>query len=875
MSDHRRRPNPGGEQPPGGGAAGQRPYAYGTPPEGAASYDRPAGVRETAQQPRLTRAEMRKQAQKGGGRGDTAARSAQSGPPGRGGGRGGGNGGGKGGGKGPGKKRFIDYPRYGKSGIRRWLPSWKLILTTFLIFFGSGVAAVGVAYAMTPVPNPNDLVKEQNNIYYWADGSEMTRKGATNRQVIPLANINESAQKAVVAAENETFWTDKGIDPKGIARAVYKMASGGSTQGGSTITQQYVKNAYLNQDQTLSRKFKEIFITLKINQQKSKEDVLEGYLNTSWFGRGATGIQAAAQAYYGVDAKDLNICQSAMLAGLLKGATYYDPTLSDANAKNMQERWNYVLTRMVATKSITQADRDKCGATFPKPIDKKAPANMNGEVSYLVDLADKYLASKDPSITQASIDKGGYQIYTTFQKDKVAQLKKAVDDVKSETLDSNKRDQDKYVQVGAASVVPGDGAIVAIYGGDGVENGHYTDNADTVGIPVGSTFKPFVLATAMQYGVLTKTGDDGKPVKISIDSRYNGNDMSPIYKADGTPAIGDNGQPYHQKNDDDNMPGAVTLKTAMQYSYNAPFVQLGQDVGGSNVEKMAIALGLRKESLAPNTSLTYPLGTSTPSAIRMASAYSVFAARGQQVDPYSVTKVLYQGVEKPAFNRPKNATKTVLDQPVADNITDVLQNVAENGTGKKGTQGLGRPVAGKTGTTDAGTSAWWVGYTPQLATSVGMWREEPGKPGLLSLVGTAGQSTIHGGDFPTEIFTRYMKVALADQKATDFPTADTTGTEVDSKQAPAPTPSAPPSVAPSSSPTASASSGPSPSSSASSHTPEPPASPGPSESCFLGPLCPSSGPTHSKPPRPGHSSSPPNPSSSPSDGGAGAGMPGN
>ncbi|MFB7662702.1 transglycosylase domain-containing protein [Kitasatospora sp. NPDC056138] len=824
---------------------------------------------------------MRKQSQKGGGRGD-AARSAQGGPPGgsgsggRGGGSGGsGKGGGKGGGKGPGKKRFIDYPRYGKSGIRRWLPSWKLILTTFLIFFGSGVAAVGIAYAMTPIPNPNDLVKEQNNIYYWADGSEMTRKGATNRQLVPLANISDAAQKAVVAAENETFWNDSGIDPKGMARAVYNMASGGQTQGGSTITQQYVKNAYLNQDQTVSRKLKELFITLKINQKQGKPQILEGYLNTSWFGRGATGIQAAAQAYYGVDAKDINNCQGAMLAGLLKGATYFDPTLSDSNRKNMQERWNYVLNRMVVTKAITQADRDKCGATFPEPIKKKAPSNMNGEISYLVDLAENYLTVKDPKITQASIDKGGYQIYTTFDKNKVAQLKKAVDDVKAESLNPDKQDKDKFVQIGAASVVPGDGAIVAIYGGDGVENGHYTDNADAGGIPVGSTFKPFVLATAMQYGVLTKTGDDGKPVRISTDSRYLADNMSQIYKADGSPAIGDDGKPYHQKNDDDSKPGAVTLKTAMQYSYNVPFVQLGQDVGGSNTEKMVMALGItNKKTLAPNTSLTYPLGTSTPSAIRMASAYSVFAARGQQVDPYSVTKVLYQGQEDAAFNRPKNATKSVLDQGVADNITDVLQNVAENGTGKKGTKDLGRPVAGKTGTTDAGTSAWWVGYTPQLATSVGMWREEPGKPGLLSLNGTAGQTSIHGGDFPTEIFTRYMKVAMADQKVLDFPTADATGTEVDAKGA---TPSAvpTPSATPSSSPSPSASTAPSPSTSAPSHSPDPSTEPSSTASCLLGLPCNSPSPSRSRPTRPGKPSTSPSNSPSPPDGGAGGALPGN
>ncbi|GAA2134562.1 transglycosylase domain-containing protein [Kitasatospora kazusensis] len=772
----------------------------------------------------------------------------------------------------PAKKRFIDYPRFGKRGVRRWLPSWKLILTLFLIFFGSGVATVGFAYANATVPKLKDLVNDQNNIYYWADGSEMTRQGSTNRQIVELSDISPNAQKAVIAAENETFWTDSGIDPKGIARAVYNMASGGATQGGSTISQQYVKNAYLSQQQTLSRKINEFFITLKLTQEPGgKPAILDGYLNTSWFGRGATGIQAAAQAYYGVDAKNLDICQSSALAGMLKGAGLYNPD-SPAAHQRLVGRWNYVLTRLVATKAITPDERAKCTA-FPEPIAKRPPANMNGEVSYLVDTANKYLMSKDTSITQATLDRGGYMIYTTFDKNKVAQLKQAVDDVKSETLDPQKRPStDNFVQVGAASVIPGDGAIVALYGGDGVENKHYTNNADASGIPVGSTFKPFVLATAMTDGVLTKMGPDGKPTKINPDSLYLADDMAQIYKPDGSLAIGDDGKPYHQRNDETGKQGYVTLKTAMQHSFNVPFVQLGQDVGGVNTANMAVQLGLKRESLAPSSSLTFPLGTSTPSAIRMASAYSVFAARGQQVEPYSVLKVTLSGVEQPKFTKP--AAKAVLDQAVADNITDVLENVAKNGTGTK-TNALGRPVAGKTGTTDAGTSAWWVGYTPTLATSVGMWREEPGKPGLLSLNGTAGHASVHGGDFPTDIFTRYMKAALDGQPSTDFPAAEPINQAVNSSGAPAtdaPSPSASTSASDSASPSTSApvqppSTVPSPTTS---KTQDPTVPPSSSPSCFLD-LCGSPSPSHTKhtpsSPPPSDSASPPPPPT----GGAAAG----
>ncbi|GAA1261902.1 transglycosylase domain-containing protein [Kitasatospora nipponensis] len=805
MSEHRRRSaNPGGGEQPPGGATGGRPYAYGSPPDGAPSYDTPGrpapsraggprgpqGTRETAQQPRMTRAEMRK-GQKGGRKAADASGGA--------GGPGGGKGGRGPGGKPPGKKRFIDYPRWGKTGVRRWLPSWRQWLTVFLIFFGGGVAAVGTAYAMTNVPQLKDMVHDQNNIYYWADGSEMTRSGTTNRQIVPLSDINKSTQDAVIAAENETFRTDSGIDPKGIARAVYNMASGQATQGGSTITQQYVKNAYLSQDQTLSRKLKEFFITLKINQKLTKDEILDGYLNTSYFGRGANGIQAAAKAYYNVDAKDLNPCQSAMLAGLLKGASYYDPSLSAANHERMVGRYNYVLDRMVITKALTPEDRAKCN-TFPDPGKQQTSNTMNGQVGYLVDTVNKFMVSKDPTITEAALAKGGYRIYTTFQKDKVDALSKAVDAVMAENIDPAKRpDTDSHVQVGAASVVPGDGAIVAMYGGPGFDKGQYANNADALGVPVGSTFKPYVLATAMQQGVLTQTGPDGKPMRLNEDSRYNADDLSTIRKPDGS-LVMDHGKPFKQKNDEDGPQGFITLRQAMIQSFNVPYVQLGEDVGGDNIKKMAVQMGLKDDSMPNPGDASFAIGTSTPSAIRMASGYSVFAARGKQTDPYSVTKVEYGGKPLPAFTKPQ--VKQVLDQAVADNITSVLQDVVQSGTGTKA-KAVGRPIAGKTGTTDKGTSAWFDGYTPQLTTAVSMFREDAANPKLLSLIGTGGKSSFYGGDLPTEIFSKYMKDALANVPVADFPAPEPVNTEVDASGAPS-TASPSPSASPTDSPTAAA-----------------------------------------------------------------------
>ncbi len=832
MSERRRRtPNPGGDgqQPPGGG--GDRQGAPG-PDElrsDGVGRRRPPGVRETAQQPRMGRAEMRKAAQKKGkgekgkvGRGGAAAASAAA--------------------AGPGKKRFIDYPRFGKTGIRRWLPSWKQWLSGFLLVFGCFVGLVFYLYQTTRVPELNELVNNQNTIYYWADGSEMTRKGSTNRQIVELKDISPNLQNAVIAAENQDFRTDHGIDPKGMLRAVYNMAKGGETQGASTITQQYVKNAYLSQEQTLSRKVKEFFITLKIDQSKEKDEILTGYLNTSWFGRGANGAQAAAQAYYGVDAKDLNVCQSAMLAGLLKGAAYYDPT-NPANKERAQGRWSWILDNMVKIKAITPEDRAKCAA-FPDPIPLKPSSNMNGEISYLVDTANKYVLNNDKTITQQVIDRGGLKIYTTFEKDKVDALKKAVDDVKAENLNPQKRpDNDTNIQFGSASIRPGDGAIIALYGGDGVENGHFDNNADASGVQVGSTFKPFVLATAMQVGVQTAKGDDGKPKRINADSRYLADDMSEIHKPDNSLVIGDDGKPYRQKNEDSSKHGFVSLRQAMQYSYNVPFVQLNQDVGGQNVADMAVQMGVKKESLADPKTATFPLGTSTISPIRMATAYGTLAASGKEAEPYSVTKVELNGVERPGFG--KKDAKVALEPAVADNVTDVLVNVVKNGTGSKAKE-LGRPVAGKTGTTDQNKSAWWVGYTPQLVTSVAMWREDPTKHERQSLNGTAGQESIHGGALPTDVFTRYMKVALANEKKMDFPNPQPVGSEVDSSGAPStasavPTPTmtdTPPAPVQTQPPT----------------QPSQPQPPQPTQNCVPGVDCPGDQPTHKPTKTPGPTS---------------------
>jgi membrane peptidoglycan carboxypeptidase len=739
----------------------------------------------------------------------------------------------------PPKRRFIDYPRWGKRGWRRWMPSWKLTSGLVLGFFGCLVGAAGLAYAMVSVPDVNKEVQTQNNVFYWDNNTRMVSTGHVNRQNVSIGEIPKAMQNAVVSAENKTFWTDHGVDPEGIARAVYNMARGGETQGGSTITQQYVKNSRLTQNQTFSRKFKELFISIKVGATVPKSQIMSGYLNTSYFGRGAYGIQAAAQTYYGVNASQLDPSQSAFLAALLRGPTYYDPAgnvgidpiaTPTQNTKNAEARWHWILGREVIDGHMSAADRDKYYKKgFPMPKGPQTGNQEAGQINYLVTLATQYVLNpaNKTGITRSEFEQGGYQIYTTFNKQKVNELESTVKKVRKQNINPKLRPKtDKYVQFGAASVVPGDGAIKAIYGGVNSTK-HWTDNADATGAQVGSTFKPFVLAAAMTYGK-RDPDDPEKRTKVSPSSVYNGTDELEIRKYDGSVWLDKDGNPWRQENDDHESKSRVTLRYAMEQSMNSPYVQLGMDVGTDKVKEMAEAAGINS-GFASDSVPSFSIGTSSPSAIRMANAYGTFAASGQENDPYSVTKVLHDG---DSVYTHRHAPKQSIDANVANNVTSVLQSVVKSGTGTHA-QLPGREVAGKTGTTDNNESAWFIGYTPQLSTAVTMFRRDDqqhtdkhGKPVVnpfLPMYGTGNLPTILGASFPTEIWHDYMAKALAGVAPKDFPAAQKIGSVVygTGASSPSPSPSASnsPSSTPSSSPTPenTPSSSPSPSTSSKCH----------------------------------------------------------
>ncbi|MEW2063038.1 transglycosylase domain-containing protein [Streptomyces sp. NPDC007002] len=741
---------------------------------------------------------------------------------------------------------MIDYPRHGKYGFRRWMPSWKLVSGLCLGFLGLLMGVAGVSYALVSKPDINEAAEAQNNVYYWADGTPMVATGgAVNRQILKYEQIPEAMRNAVISAENKSFETDRGIDPMGIGRAVFNMATGGETQGGSTITQQYVKNSRLSQDQTFTRKFKELFITLKVAGEESKEDVMAGYLNVSYYGRGASGLQAAARTYYNKDAEDLDASECAFLATLLKGASYYDPAgaididkvnaTPEKNAARAKDRWKWILDEQVKDGRMTAAERAKY-VDFPDPQPKKKDAKLGGQTGYLVDLAKKYfLANNDKGYDAKALELGGFEIHTTFQKKRVQELEAAVKKVyKAKIRPEERPETDTHVEFGGASVDAKTGAIIATYGGQDATT-HFTNNADATGAQVGSTWKPFVLAAAMQYGVRDPSGPpeqgESQRTQVSPKSIYNGDDGLRIRDYTGKIWLNENDEEWRQTNDGHYDYGEIDLRTAMEKSANSPFVQLGMDVGTNKVKDVAVAAGLKDDTfMADATVPSFSIGTSSPSTIRMAGAYATFATSGKQNDTYSVTEVKREGV---IVFQHKKKTKRAFSPMIADNVTDVLKNVVENGTGTPARL-EGREAAGKTGTTDGNRSAWFVGYTPQISTAISMFRlddDEKNKDREFEeMFGTGGEKKIHGASFPASIWHDYMTGAMKGKKAIAFPEPQDPGEVVwgGGAVSPSPTPSPTPSKTPSEEP--------SPTPTPTPTTPSP--SPTPTKSCgFFDPDC--------------------------------------
>ncbi|MFE7313712.1 transglycosylase domain-containing protein [Streptomyces sp. NPDC057555] len=633
-----------------------------------------------------------------------------------------------------------------KSGIRR-LFTWKKILGAFLGMCLLGILGFVGLYLYVDVPAGNKDAKLQSNVFKYADGSVMARVGQVNRETVPLSRIPKAVQHTFVAAENKTFYQDSGVDLKGTLRGVLNTLSGKGKQGGSTITQQYVKNYYLSQEQTVTRKLQEIVISLKVDQKFGKDKILAGYINTSYYGRGAYGIQAAAQAYYGVDSDKLTVAQGAYLASLLQAPNQYDWAIaSDAGKKRVQERWAYTLNNMVEMKWLSSEQRDQLKFPVPKP--PKPLPGLTGQASYIIDAAKKELFAQ--GVDENEFEAGGWTVTLGIEKNRQKALEQAVQRKLTDDLKPDQRSVDRDAQLGAASVDPETGHVVALYGGEGYPK-HYTNNATRSDYQAASTFKPLILASALENHATTQNN-----VPITPNTIYDGANRRPV--VGGT-------TPFAPPNEDEHTYGRITVQTATDDSVNSVFAQMGADVGLDQVKKTAVSLGM-EDRMDVQPAMT--LGTMGASPLQMAGAYATLDNHGRKVTPSLVVKATPPQDGGKEFTLKDPIGDQVISRKTADTVTSVLTGVVNDGTASEAVKNTAYKAAGKTGTSDDNKSAWFVGYTPKLVTAVGMFGESPNGGKQVSLRGTGGGGRVNGGGYPARVWADYTQAALGDHTGADF-----------------------------------------------------------------------------------------------------------
>lgn len=646
--------------------------------------------------------------------------------------------------KGPAKKKHRWAKRIGFS-----------ILTVFLGVFIAGMAVFLYLYNTLAVPAPDDLALAQKTTVYYADGTtEMGTLGEINRQIIDTTTLPDYVSKTIVASEDRTFYTNNGVDLKGIFRALVNNLRGGARQGGSTLTQQYVERYYIGETTSYTGKLKEAVLAIKINREKSKDEVIGAYMNTIYFGRGAYGIDAAAQAYFGHGAHELTLSESALLAAVIPAPSAWDPAVNPDKAK---ERWERDLNLMVEDGWITQAERD--AAVFPETIDPDTlnSASMTGTNGYLMAQVKQELIASG-QFDEDKISQGGLRITSTIVKEHQEQAVAA-----AEGMNEVEGWDPTHQHVALSSMDPTTGEILAEYAGADYEKRQ--QNAVTQDIAMaGSSFKPFALLANARLGG-------------TVYDTYSG--KSPQYfRGMGTPVYNDGGYSF----------GNVTLVKATAYSMNTVFVGLNDDVEPENTLKAAIDAGIPEDTVGLNDELLNVLGPSSPHNIDLTTAYSTIANGGERVTAHIVKKVedsngklLYSGDVAP---------KRVFEVEEVSSIMPALEAVTKGeGTAANVDSAIARlTTAGKTGTSSDQLSAQFVGFVPGMVTAVSMYQsDDAGNSVPLDDVG--GLDQFHGGDWPVDVWIDYMKPATANLPGDDFPWKVESNRKVHNN-APTPAPSA-------------------------------------------------------------------------------------
>ncbi len=578
-----------------------------------------------------------------------------------------------------------------------------------------------------------------------------------NRVQVPIDDIPDTVKWSVIAREDAKFFEHSGVNVRAILRAVdANLESGGVAQGGSTITQQVVKNSLVGDEESLSRKLREAFLAVELERQMSKDEILERYLNSVYFGGGAYGVQAAAEYYFRKDVEELNWAEGALLAALIRSPNDYDPF---RNPQTALKQRSLVFDRLVVTGHLTE-EEVLVWETVPLPTEPNRPVPP---YDYFVEEVKQQLLSDPrfglgatPAARNRAVFEGGIRVYTTYDpvmqalavQARAETLPKSEDGATFEVRNPRTGETTFGTQA-IASVEPSTGAVRVLVGGPGFEHWQYNLATKSPGRQAGSTFKTFTLATLLE-------GDGNDSVVHVPSDTVSGGRCT--FKFPGEE------KPYTLSGNT----GYTTITKITQVSSNCGYMRLSQVAGVENVALMATRLGITSElyltdsdgqPTAPPWNLT--LGTMEVTPLDMAAAYAVFANDGLRNEPYMVEriedrngKVIYQHQAAP---------ERIVTQQTARLVTEVLVANVTGGTGRNARIRSGQPAAGKTGTTNDATDVWFVGYTPQLATAVWMGAPE----GAISLA-NAGLGGATGGRYPAKTWGTYYSLLMDDQPTVAF-----------------------------------------------------------------------------------------------------------
>lgn len=641
---------------------------------------------------------------------------------------------------------------------------WLVILIAAGIIIGGGIFMW--MYSRVQVPAPSEFALAQTTVVYYNDSeTELGRFSEVNRTIIDVAELPSYVTDAVIASEDRTFYTNAGVDLKGIARAMVNNLRGGARQGASTLSQQYVENYYLgNPTKSYMDKMNEALMALKINRSQSKEEILDNYMNTIYFGRNTYGIQAASEAYFGIPATELTLSQAAMLSGIIPAPSAWDPA---ENPQKAEERWARVLDLMVEEGMISQAEAS--AQTFPETIPPGTSfgTELSGWSGYLMQQIREELVASG-SFTEEEIDAGGLRVTSTLDFD---MQEAAVDSVKilpEDTPDS--------VRVGMSTLDNATGEIVAEFAGDDYQN-NYLNAATQATAMAGSVLKPFALIPYVEAG-------------NSMWKQLNGNSPQEFMG-------------LTVQNIDNVSYGRISPVEATAVSSNTAYVEINEMIGAQKFMDTVIEAGLPADTAGLEPTLLNVLGFASPHNIDITRAFTTLANGGERVTPHIVRSVadsngntIYQAA----------ATKErVFSASTITTILPALQAPLEAGGSAPQVAALDRPVGGKTGTSEETKSAQFAGFTAQYTTAVSMFNVGEGGA-MLPLPPIGNVWEVHGGDWPADIWLAFMQRAMFDVPVVDFPwivkdAVEKKPAEEPQSREPAPTPTPQPTPTPTPEPT--------------------------------------------------------------------------